>query len=89
MQTDAETTVVYSSIWISVNMLFLLGTMVLPLRKNKQTAQSVHTAGLSIAWKVLVCIQVLAGILHVILVPSVAVTVPAQRLRATASEVAG
>ena len=48
-----------------------------------------HTTGLCISWKALFCIQILAEILLVILVPISAVTVPAQGLRATGNEVAG
>ena len=81
VQADAQAPVVYTAIWIPVAILFLLGNMVLIVKK--------HTAGLSISWKVLVCIQLLAGILHVFLVPIPAVSVPAHGLRATANEVDG
>ena len=82
VQTDAETPGVFNAIWIPITMLLLLGNMVLIVRK--------HTAGLSISWKVLFCIQLLAVLLHMILdLPAPAVTVRAQAIRATGNEVAG
>ena len=82
MQANAETAGVFNAIWITVTMLYLLGNIVLIVKK--------HTAGLSISWKVLYCIQVLAVVLHVILdLPDLVVTVRAQAIRATGNEVAG
>ena len=83
MQANAETAGVFNAIWITVTMLYLLGNIVLIVKK--------HTAGLSISWKVLYCIQFLAVVLHVILdLPGpVVVTVRAQAIRATGNEVAG
>ena len=79
VQADAQPAGVFNAIWIPMTMLYLLGIMVLIAKK--------HTVGLSISWKVFVCIQLLAGILQVNLVPISAVTVPAQGLRATGNEV--
>ena len=82
MQTDAETAGVFNALWITVTMLYLLGNLVLIKIK--------HIAGLSISWKVLFCIQLLAVLLHMILdLPDPAVTVRAQAIRATGNEVAG
>ena len=79
MQADAQAPGVFNVIWITVTMLVLLSNLVLIKKK--------HTAGLSISWNVLFCIQVLVVLLHVILVPSPQVTLPARALRDTASEV--
>ena len=79
MQADAQPAGVFNVIWITVTMLVLLSNLVLIKKK--------HTAGLSISWNVLFCIQVLVVLLHVILVPSAQVTLPARALRDTASEV--
>ena len=79
MQADAQPAGVFNVIWITVTMLVLLSNLVLIKKK--------HTAGLSISWNVLFCIQVLVVLLHVILVPSPQVTLPARALRDTASEV--
>ena len=82
VQTDAETAGVFNALWITVTMLYLLGNLVLIKIK--------HTAGLSISWKVLFCIQLLAVLLHMILdLPAPAVTVRAQAIRATGNEVGG
>ena len=79
VQRDAQAPGVFNAIWIPVSMLFLLGNVCLIKTK--------HTAGLCIAWNVFVCIQILAGILQVILLPICEVTVRAQALRATGNEV--
>ena len=81
VQADAQPAGVFNVIWITVTMLFLLGHVHFIGKK--------HTAGLSISWKVLVCIQLLVVLFQVILVPGPAVTLPAHALRATGSEVGG
>ena len=81
VQRDARAPAAYTASLMTMTMQFLIGNMVLIARK--------HTAGLSISWKVLVCIQVLALVFLVIVKPIPAFTVPAQGLRATANEVDG